>query len=69
MSRFKAALGAQDQFAELSCGTFAATGRGYAVGMFANECRGIGHCHAQTDPTNDRQVGQVITEVSDLLIA
>ena len=42
MGRFKAALGTQDQLAELAGGAFAATGRGDAVGMLANKCRRIG---------------------------
>jgi hypothetical protein len=62
------ALGAQDQFAELAGGTFAAAGR-VTPWACSRTKRGIGHRHAQADAADHRQVGQVVTQVGDLLIA
>ena len=49
MGRFKTALGTQDQLAELAGGTFAATGGGDAMGVFADKRRaqnlGIPHLY------------------------
>jgi hypothetical protein len=69
VGRFKTALGSQDQFTELAGGTFAATGNGDAMGVLANKRRRIGNGHAQAHSANDRQVGQIIAQVGDLLIA
>ena len=69
MGRFKAALGTQDQLAELAGGAFTATGGGDAVGVLANKRRRIGDGHAQADPADHRQVRQVVAQVGDLLIA
>src|SRR5471032_946587 len=67
--RFDTALGGQDQFAELAGCAFTAARLCHPVGVLANETGSIGHSHAQADTPDDRQVWQIVTQISDLFVA
>ncbi|MCY1250742.1 hypothetical protein D9M72_644070 [compost metagenome] len=69
VGRFKIALGLQDQFAELASGTFAAARQGHPMSVLANEGGGVGHRHAQPDPSDHGQVRQVVAQIRNLFIA
>ena len=68
MGSLKIALGAHDQFAELAGGAFAAAGLGDPRGMLADEGVGAGYRHAEADPADHRQVGEVVAQIGDLLV-
>ncbi|MNP33575.1 hypothetical protein D3C76_1268220 [compost metagenome] len=69
IGRVEIALGLQDQLAEFAGCTFTATGLGNPVGVLADKGCGIGHCHAQADAADHRQVGQVVAQIGNLFIA
>jgi hypothetical protein len=69
VGRFKAALGVQDQLAEFMSRAFATASLSNTVGVLPDKAGGIGHGHTQANAPNDRQVWQIVTQISDLFIA